>query len=117
MYRIVQEALNNAAKHGDARRAQVEVEEDDSTVRVTVRDDGHGFDPVAHTDGFGLVGMQERAELLQGTLEVTSSPGAGHDDQRRRSPPLARRRAPGDRAAARGIAAGYATARLTRGLM
>ena len=43
MYRIVQEALNNAAKHGGARRAQVEVAEDDSTVRVTVRDDGNGL--------------------------------------------------------------------------
>ena len=77
MYRIIQEALNNAAKHGGARRAHVEVVEDDSTVRVTVRDDGRGFDPIAHTDGFGLLGMRERVELLQGTLEVTSLPGQG----------------------------------------
>jgi signal transduction histidine kinase len=77
MYRIVQEALNNAIKHGAARRAHVEVVEDDCTVRVTVRDDGRGFDPVAHTDGFGLLGMRERVELLEGTLEVTSSPGQG----------------------------------------
>ena len=77
LYRIVQEALNNAAKHGGARRAQVEVVEDDSIVRVRVRDDGRGFDPIAHTDGFGLLGMRERVELLQGTLEVTSSPGRG----------------------------------------
>ena len=77
MYRIVQEALNNAAKHGGARRAQVEIVEDDSTVRVTVRDDGRGFDPIAHTEGFGLLGMRERVELLHGTLEVTSSPGQG----------------------------------------
>ena len=77
MYRIVQEALNNAMKHGGARHAHVEVAEDDSCVRVTVRDDGNGFDPVAHTDGFGLLGMRERVELLHGTLEVTSSPGQG----------------------------------------
>ncbi|HUA71419.1 MAG TPA: GAF domain-containing protein [Solirubrobacteraceae bacterium] len=77
MYRIVQEALNNAVKHGDAHRAHVEVVEDDSTVRLTVRDDGRGFDPAAQTDGFGLLGMRERIELLQGTLEVTSSPGKG----------------------------------------
>ncbi len=76
-YRIVQEALTNASKHGDARRAHVEIEEDQSNVRVTVRDDGHGFDPVAHTSGFGLAGMQERAELLRGTLEIESSPGHG----------------------------------------
>jgi signal transduction histidine kinase len=77
MYRIVQEALNNATKHGGARRAHVEVIEDDSVIRVTVRDDGRGFDPVAQTDGFGLIGMRERIELLYGTLDVTSSPGEG----------------------------------------
>ena len=51
--------------------------EDDTSIRVTVRDDGRGFDPIAHTYGFGLLGMRERVELLQGTLEVTSSPGQG----------------------------------------
>jgi nitrate/nitrite-specific signal transduction histidine kinase len=51
--------------------------QDDATVRVTVRDDGRGFDPIAHTDGFGLLGMRERVELLSGTLEVKSSPGEG----------------------------------------
>ena len=77
MYRIVQEALNNAAKHGHARLAHVEVMEDRSTVRITVRDDGRGFNPTAQTAGFGLIGMRERVELLHGTLEVTSSPGQG----------------------------------------
>jgi len=77
MYRIIQEALNNATKHGGARRAHVELVEDDATVRLTVRDDGSGFDPVAHTDGFGLLGMRERVELLSGTLGVASSPGQG----------------------------------------
>ena len=77
IYRIIQEALNNATKHGAARRANVEVVEDEATVRIKVRDDGRGFDPIAHTDGFGLLGMRERIELLQGTLEVASSPGQG----------------------------------------
>jgi signal transduction histidine kinase len=77
IYRIIQEALNNATKHGAARHAQVELVEDEATVRIKVRDDGRGFDPVAHTDGFGLLGMRERIELLQGTLEVASSPGEG----------------------------------------
>jgi signal transduction histidine kinase len=76
-YRIVQEALTNASKHGDARRAHIEIEEDQSNVRVTVRDDGHGFDPVAQTNGFGLAGMHERAELLHGRLEIESSSGHG----------------------------------------
>ena len=77
MYRIVQEALNNAAKHGRARRAQVEVVEARGTVRITARDDGRGFDPHAQTEGFGLIGMRERVELLQGSLEVNSAPGEG----------------------------------------
>jgi two-component system, NarL family, sensor histidine kinase DevS len=77
VYRIVQEALTNAIKHGDARRAHVEVAEDDAAVRVTVRDDGRGFDPGAKSSGFGLVGMQERAELLQGSFEIEASPGGG----------------------------------------
>ena len=77
MYRIVQEALNNATKHGDARRAKVEVVEDETTVRVTVQDDGRGFDPTGHTNGFGLLGMRERVELLHGVLEIESAPGEG----------------------------------------
>ena len=77
LYRITQEALTNASKHGSARRAVVEIEEDDNTVRVTVRDDGHGFDTTAQTSGFGLLGMRERAELLQGTINIESSPGSG----------------------------------------
>ncbi|HTO26152.1 MAG TPA: GAF domain-containing protein [Gaiellaceae bacterium] len=77
VYRIVQEALTNATKHGRAARAVVEVVESDGNVRVTVRDDGVGFDPVARTDGFGLLGMRERVELLDGTLRLESEPGAG----------------------------------------
>ena len=77
LYRIVQEALTNAAKHGGAKRAIVEIHEDGETVHVEVRDDGAGFDPAADTTGFGLLGMRERVELLDGTLRIDSSPGAG----------------------------------------
>ncbi len=77
MYRIVQEALTNAAKHGNAKRAIVEVHEDDADIRLRVRDDGEGFDPSVHSDGFGLLGMQERVQLLDGTFEIDSSPGRG----------------------------------------
>jgi two-component system, NarL family, sensor histidine kinase DevS len=77
MYRIVQEALTNASKHGNAKRAVVEVHEDESDIRVRVRDDGSGFDPSGHTDGFGLLGMHERVQLLDGGLSVESSPGGG----------------------------------------
>ena len=77
IYRTVQEALTNATKHGHAKRAVVEIHEDDTTVHVTVRDDGAGFDPAVRTDGFGLLGMRERVQLLDGTLEIESASGEG----------------------------------------
>jgi signal transduction histidine kinase len=77
IYRIVQEALSNARKHGGARRAVATVAVAGGRVEVSVRDDGSGFDPARATDGFGVLGMHERAELLGGTVVVTSSPGAG----------------------------------------
>jgi signal transduction histidine kinase len=77
IYRIVQEALSNAIKHGQASRAMVEVIEDDHSVHVTVRDNGNGFDQTVTTSGFGLVGMCERAELLAGEITIKSAPGEG----------------------------------------
>jgi signal transduction histidine kinase len=77
IYRIVQESLTNATKHGGARRAVVEIHEDDELVNLEIRDDGAGFDPAAETDGFGLLGMRERVELLEGTLQLDSTPGRG----------------------------------------
>ena len=77
IYRIVQEALTNAAKHGHAGRAVVEVGEHEGRVEIGVRDDGEGFDTGAASSGFGLLGMRERAELLGGTLEIESTPGQG----------------------------------------
>lgn len=77
LYRIVQEALTNATKHGRARRAVVEIHEDDSAVRFSVRDDGAGFTPATVGAGFGLLGMRERVDLLDGELTVDSRPGAG----------------------------------------
>jgi signal transduction histidine kinase len=78
MYRIVQEALTNAAKHGEAKRAVVEVHEDETNITVSVRDDGTGFDPNGHSsDGYGLLGMHERVQLLDGSFEIDSAPGEG----------------------------------------
>jgi signal transduction histidine kinase len=77
IYRIVQEALTNASKHAHGERAVIEIHEDRATVEVSVRDDGDGFDPTSTTNGFGLLGMRERAELLHGTVLIHSSPGDG----------------------------------------
>jgi signal transduction histidine kinase len=75
IYRLVQEALTNAAKHAGAERVRVEVARANGTVEVLVEDDGHGFDLASPTSGLGLVGMRERVELTGGRLEISSRPG------------------------------------------
>jgi signal transduction histidine kinase len=77
IYRIIQEALTNATKHGHATRAVIEARENAGSIELSVRDDGDGFDPATSTAGFGLLGMRERVQLLHGTIHVSSSPGNG----------------------------------------
>jgi signal transduction histidine kinase len=78
IYRLVQEALTNAVKHADAERVSVEILEDGPDLTVTVRDDGAGFGPEKRRDGgFGLIGMDERVDLVGGRLEIESTPGGG----------------------------------------
>jgi signal transduction histidine kinase len=77
IYRLVQEALTNAAKHAGAERAWVEIVEEGDTVSIIVRDDGKGFDPGRADSGFGLVGMRERVALVGGRLAIDSAPGRG----------------------------------------
>jgi two-component system sensor histidine kinase UhpB len=79
LYRIVQESLRNVARHSSARRAEVSVTIDDARVEILVKDQGSGFDVagVRHGKGLGLVSIEERARLLEGTLLVNSRPGQG----------------------------------------
>ncbi len=77
VYRLVQEALNNVTKHSMARRAELAVRATRGTIQIEVADDGVGFEPNLVREGFGLVGMRERAALLGGTLDVTSNRGSG----------------------------------------
>jgi signal transduction histidine kinase len=81
LFRITQEALTNAVKHGAARRVAVELAYDERRVRLTVSDDGPGFDSeraLAAPEGrLGLVGMRERASRIGASLEIASAPGAG----------------------------------------
>jgi PAS domain S-box-containing protein len=77
VYRLVQEALNNAAKHSMARQIDLAVRAARGSIEIDVRDDGVGFEPNLVQEGFGLVGMRERAALLGGALEVESTRGAG----------------------------------------
>jgi signal transduction histidine kinase len=73
IYRTVQEAIRNAAKHAGASTVRVTVEDSGGLIRVTIDDDGRGFAPSARSEGFGLVGLRERATLAGGRLEVKSS--------------------------------------------
>jgi signal transduction histidine kinase len=78
VYRVVQEALTNVARHSGSPRASVGVVEVLGEVRVFVEDEGRGFDPEAVDPGRqGLLGMRERVELLGGRLSVESAPGQG----------------------------------------
>ncbi len=81
-YRVVQEALSNAAKHAEADMLTVNLEADDVQVRIEVQDDGRGFDAARSREYLregrvGLASMRERVELASGTFVVRSSPSRG----------------------------------------
>ncbi|HEY1189243.1 MAG TPA: chemotaxis protein CheB [Gemmata sp.] len=78
VYRIVQEALTNVAKHAAARAVSVVVARPAGFVSVVIEDDGTGFDPEAVPNGrLGLLGMRERVELVGGTIDIDTTPGQG----------------------------------------
>ena len=72
VYRLVQEALTNVAKHARANRVRVAVTESDGELLIEVQDDGSGFDADLSSDGFGLAGIRERVGLAGGTLSIDS---------------------------------------------
>ncbi|MBV8550559.1 MAG: sensor histidine kinase [Acidobacteriaceae bacterium] len=78
-FRIVQEALTNAAKHSGSSRADVELIFSLDALQITVQDYGRGLPQSKRPDkrGLGLIAMRERAELLSGTVDVSSAPGVG----------------------------------------
>ncbi len=85
LYRIAQEALVNIRRHAQATTVQLRLQLDSDQIMLSIADDGRGFNleepggpnsqPPGH--GFGLIGMQERARLLNGTMQICSCPGAG----------------------------------------
>ena len=77
IYRIVQEALTNVARHSGARRVDVLLEEHPGSFRIEVRDDGKGFDVDLLRHSYGLLGIRERVEMQGGEVEVASRPGNG----------------------------------------
>lgn len=81
LYRVVQEALTNVARHAQASTVTLEVERRKNAVTIEIADDGHGFDAEealsADTRSLGLLGMQERVELIGGQFALASAPGQG----------------------------------------
>lgn len=76
VYRLVQEALNNAASHSSAKNAKVSVAQRSGTINIEITDNGSGFDP-GRSRGMGILGMEERVRHLGGTLSIDSAPGKG----------------------------------------
>jgi PAS domain S-box-containing protein len=79
LFRVVQEALHNAAKHSGVKHLEVELTEDAGELRLTIKDLGKGFDVEAarQGQGLGLTSMQERVRLVHGTIEIQSKPMGG----------------------------------------
>ena len=81
-YRIVQECLNNIIKHAEATQASVIIKQREGMIDLTIEDNGRGFTldsrrESANGSGFGLLGLTERARILDGSLAITSAPGKG----------------------------------------
>jgi len=83
LFRIAQEALANVRKHSRGKTVEVSLASGNGDLRLSVRDDGDGFDaentPAGSNDGmcFGILGMRDRAEVLGGVLDIASKPGSG----------------------------------------
>jgi signal transduction histidine kinase len=77
IYRVLQEALNNVKRHAGTQEAWVRLKFQRDSITLEVEDHGRGFSPDAGNPGIGLVGMRERAELVQGSLQVLPREGGG----------------------------------------
>jgi signal transduction histidine kinase len=79
VYRIMQECINNIVKHSEANEVNVVIRKNVSSVEISIKDDGKGFE-IANAGvkgGFGLKGMSERVNLLKGKIRIESKPGIG----------------------------------------
>lgn len=76
-YRVAQEALNNAVKHSHSQRVEVHLDNGHGRVLLQIKDYGVGFDPATPVDGLGLATMQERLQMVGGTLSIKSIAGGG----------------------------------------
>lgn len=79
LFRIVQEALTNVARHSGAKHVGIELERDGERIHLKMKDDGHGFESERRMEGLGLVGMRARARSVGGELEIQSRDGVAID--------------------------------------
>ncbi|NLC11288.1 MAG: histidine kinase [Firmicutes bacterium] len=82
LFRIIQEALNNVIKHAQAKTVEVYLEQAQTQVNLRIKDDGCGFDLEkvlnnSNSDSYGLIGIRERVELLEGNFKILTAPGKG----------------------------------------
>jgi two-component system sensor histidine kinase UhpB len=77
LFRVTQEALNNAVQHGHAKQITVSLVRDAGLLRLQIKDTGIGFEPAERPEGLGRVSMQERLRLVGGKFAIRSSPGQG----------------------------------------
>src|SRR6266436_6462500 len=76
VYRVIQEALHNCARHSQATTVRIRVQQKPGMITLSIQDDGRGFD-VKLSKGLGLLGIEERVVHLGGTCEIHSEPGRG----------------------------------------
>lgn len=81
LYRVLQECLTNISRHAAASEVWVELAEDDSGIRMIVRDNGRGFEPGKKNRRFGLAGMQERVDSINGNLSISAAVNEGVEIQ------------------------------------
>jgi signal transduction histidine kinase len=80
LYRFVQEALANVLKHAQATEAKVRLKHRNQQISLSVSDNGRGISDPSQSDGIGLLGIQERLDLLGGNLQIHSQKGGGEAD-------------------------------------
>ena len=88
IFRMLQESLTNIARHAQASLVEVTLDQRDGEVRLTVRDNGRGFEPKRprRPNSFGLMGLRERAYLRNGELKIETAPGRGTSIEARPDP-------------------------------
>jgi signal transduction histidine kinase len=77
VYRVVQEALTNCARHAHAKNVKISVQARDGHLQVSVTDDGVGLNPIRRRSGLGLRGIDERVKELEGTMTISRGAGGG----------------------------------------